>query len=352
MQRIIKSENIQKDLKALLATIPYDKIFVLTDQNTQKLCLPLIEGVEEIREAEQISIPADDDNKTLDTLTQIWQYLTQNNATRHSLMINLGGGMVSDIGGFAAACFKRGIRYVNIPTTLLGAVDAAIGGKTGVNFGGLKNEIGAFYPPKATLIEGNFYKTLEHKEILSGYAEMIKHGLVSDKKTWAKLLNFNIYDIDYPLLSDLILESVIVKEKIVEQDPLEENIRKTLNLGHTTGHAFESLALRMGQPVPHGYAVAWGLVCELYLSTKQCGFPKDKFLQTMYFIKENYGTFPFSCKEYDALFDLMKHDKKNKTADKINFTLLQDIGIAQTDQTSNKEEIYESFDFLRESMGM
>lgn len=235
-------------------------------------------------------------HKTLETLASVWMALSTQGATRHSLLINLGGGMVTDLGGFAAATFKRGISYINIPTTLLAMVDASVGGKTGINFNGLKNEIGAFAPANSVLIETEFLRTLDTHNFFSGYAEMLKHGLISNTAHWAELLNFDSSSIDYAALKQLVGQSVQVKEDIVEQDPFEHGIRKALNLGHTVGHAFESMALAENRPVLHGYAVAWGIVCELYLSHLKVGFPKEKMRQTIQFIKDNYGIFTFDCK--------------------------------------------------------
>ena len=174
----MKSFNIGVDVEKAIKSIRHDKVFVLTDKNTHRHCFPLMKDISTINEEKLIIIPADDSNKTIDNLSKVWEELTHNGATRHSLLINLGGGMVTDLGGFAAATFKRGIKYINIPTTLLGAVDAAVGGKTGINFAGYKNEIGAFYPSEQVIISTEFFHTLSHEAILSGYAEMIKHALI------------------------------------------------------------------------------------------------------------------------------------------------------------------------------
>ena len=200
-------------------------------------------------------------------------------------------------------------------------VDASAGGKTGINFNGLKNEIGAFSPARFVLLDTEFLRSLDDENIRSGYAEMLKHGLISDTEHWAELLNFDPARPDYDALRSLVSRSVSIKERIVEQDPREKGIRKALNFGHTAGHAFESLALEQGRPRLHGYAVAWGIVCELYLSCLRTGFPKDKLRQTVQFIKETYGTFDFDCKQYDRLYEFMTHDKKNES-DAVNFTLL------------------------------
>ncbi|MFR9166915.1 MAG: 3-dehydroquinate synthase [Dysgonomonas sp.] len=351
-QRIIKTTDISEDLRKEIQRMPYDKLFVLTDTNTEKVCLPLLKDVKEIKVADKIVIKQGDDNKNIDALMPVWKYLSDNYATRNSLVVNLGGGMLTDLGGFACSTFKRGVRFINIPTTLLGAVDAAVGGKTGINFNGLKNEIGAFAAAESVIVDSNFFRTLDHSNFLSGYAEMLKHSLIDTEKEWIKIMNFDVDNINYVNLLELVIDSISIKERIVKQDPFEKNIRKALNLGHTVGHAFESLSYEIKHPLAHGYAVAWGIVCELYLSHKLCGFPKDKLIQTVHFIKENYGYFPFSCDEYEELYALMKHDKKNESSDKINFTLLHNIGEIASNQTTTKDNIFESIDFLRESAGL
>lgn len=352
MQKIIEVLDLNKELNNILGELNFDKLFILTDCNTDRYCYPLLEGNEFVKEAGKISIGSGEECKSIGTLERVWSYLSHHEATRHSLLINLGGGLLTDIGGFAAACFKRGIRYINIPTTLLGAVDAAVGGKTGVNFEGLKNEIGAFSPAEVVLIHANFFKTLDHTNFLSGFAEMIKHGLLDSDKAWKSVISFDTEEINYEELNGLVVESVSVKERIVSQDPFEKGIRKSLNLGHTVGHAFESLSHHKGEPVPHGFAVAWGIICELYMSHKRCGFPKDKLYPTIYFIRDNYTGFPYGCDDYEQLFEYMRHDKKNESADHINFTFLSDIAKIEINQIAVKDEIFESIDFLRESVGL
>jgi len=254
--------------------------------------------------------------------------------------------MVTDLGGFAASTFKRGINYINIPTTLLSMVDASVGGKTGINFNGLKNEIGVFNNASTVILDTQFLKTLDEENICSGYAEMLKHGLISNEQMWASLLGFDLEHPNLQQLRGMVADSVAVKERIVTEDPTEKGIRKALNLGHTVGHAFESLALTR-TPVLHGYAVAWGLICELYLSVIKTGFPTDKMHQTVSFIKEHYGKMTITCDDYPILLELMTHDKKN-VAGTINFTLLGGIGDIRINQTATKEEIYEALDFYRE----
>jgi 3-dehydroquinate synthase len=255
--------------------------------------------------------------------------------------------MVTDLGGFAAATFKRGIACINVPTTLLAMVDAAVGGKTGINLHSLKNEVGAFYPAQVVVVSSQFLQSLDGENIASGFAEMIKHGLISTEEHWTQLMRYDLHRPDLEELQTLIMESIRTKENIVEQDPTEQHIRKALNLGHTLGHAFETLAMRRGTPVLHGYAVAWGMMGELYLSHIREGFPSDKLRQTVNYIKEVYGSFTFTCKDYEELYALMRHDKKNVGTD-IIFTLLGGIGDIRINRTATKEEIFEMLDFVRE----
>ena len=350
-QKVILCEGLGNSLTLAIEQCPHDKLFILTDEHTHRLCLPQLKDIAVLKNATEIIIGAEDLHKNLETLASVWQALSEQGATRHSLLINLGGGMVTDLGGFAASTFKRGIAYINIPTTLLAMVDASVGGKTGINFNGLKNEIGVFAPATSVLLETEFLRSLDAHNFFSGYAEMLKHGLISTPEHLAELLSFDAEKIDYVGLKTMVGRSVRVKEDIVEQDPQEHGIRKALNLGHTVGHAFESLALAENRPVLHGYAVAWGLVCELYLSYIKVGFPKDRMRQVIQFVNENYGGFVFNCKQYDRLYELMGHDKKN-AAGIINFTLLKEVGEICLNQTTDKATIFEMFDFYRECMGV
>ncbi len=346
-QKVVISGNLERDLVSAISECEHDRIFVLTDETTQQLCWPKIKNFKALKDCTPIIIKATDTHKNLDTLSQVWQALSNGGATRHSLMINLGGGMVTDLGGFAASTFKRGIDFINIPTTLLAMVDASVGGKTGINFGGLKNEIGVFSDSRFVIINTQFLDTLDHDNICSGYAEMLKHGLISDERTWAELVTFDLDTPDLSQLQRMVAESIKVKERIVEADPHEHGIRKALNLGHTMGHAFESFAMRRGTPILHGYAVAYGLISELYMSARKTAFPTDRMHQTVRFIRENYGTFNITCDDYPTLIELMRHDKKN-TSGIINFTLLGNVGDIRINQTANEEEIKEALDFFRE----
>ena len=382
-QRVIISQDIEHDLAQAIAETEHDRVFVLTDDITQECCLPKVASLFAKHNATTITIRHDDTNKTLATLADVWTALQRGGATRHSLLVNLGGGMVTDLGGFAAATFKRGINFINIPTTLLAMVDAAVGGKTGINFGGLKNEVGAFANARYVIVNTCFLDTLDTANLCSGYAEMLKHSLISNAQMWAEHVNFDILQPDLAELQRMVAASIAVKEHIVADDPHEHGIRKALNFGHTIGHALEEfsmqqpggavvstaptkqealkggavisarlLQLARARTAPkntllHGYAVAFGLIGELYISARKAGFPTARLHQTARFIRENYGAVTFTCDDYPTLLNLMRHDKKN-TSGTINFTLLHDIGDIRINQTATDEEIREALDFIRE----
>ena len=374
-QQIIISNDIEHDLATAVAESEHDRVFVLTDDTTHECCLPKVAALLAQYDAVPITIAHGDQHKTLAALGDVWTALQQGGATRHSLLINLGGGMITDLGGFAAATFKRGINFINIPTTLLAMVDAAVGGKTGINFGGLKNEIGAFADARFVIINTSFLDTLDAENLCSGYAEMLKHALISDERMWAEHVNFDLSQPDLAELQRMVAESIAVKERIVAEDPHEHGIRKALNFGHTIGHALEEFALQQAtpsggavvstaptnqttggaaispapknRPLLHGYAVAFGLIGELYMSARKAGFPTERLHQTTRFIRENYAQTEFTCDDYPTLLNLMRHDKKNKSG-VINFTLLHNIGDIRINQTATDEEIREALDFIRE----
>ena len=374
-QQIIISNDIEHDLTTAVAESEHDRVFVLTDDTTHECCLPKVAALLAQYDAVPITIAHGDQHKTLAALGDVWTALQQGGATRHSLLINLGGGMITDLGGFAAATFKRGINFINIPTTLLAMVDAAVGGKTGINFGGLKNEIGAFADARFVIINTCFLDTLDAENLCSGYAEMLKHALISDERMWAEHVNFDLSQPDLAELQRMVAESIAVKERIVAEDPHEHGIRKALNFGHTIGHALEEFALQQAtpsggavvstaptnqttggtaissalgnRPLLHGYAVAFGLIGELYMSARKAGFPTERLHQTARFIRENYAQTEFTCNDYPTLLNLMRHDKKN-TSGVINFTLLHNIGDIRINQTATDEEICEALDFIRE----
>ena len=347
-QKIILSNNLHTALQQAVAGCPHDRLFVLLDVTTERLCWPLVKECECMKEAQTIVIRDTDSHKDIESVGHVWTELGRMGATRHSLMVNIGGGMVTDLGGFAASTFKRGISFINIPTTLLAMVDASVGGKTGINWNGLKNEIGVFNNAEYVILDTVFLRTMDHQNLCSGYAEMLKHGLINNSAMWAQLLRYDLVQPDLDVLRQMVADSVAVKERIVEEDPTEKGLRKALNLGHTFGHAFESFALQH-TPILHGYAVAYGIICELYLSARKAGFPTEALHATVNYIREHYGLMTISCDDYPTLVELMTHDKKN-TAGTINFTLLGGIGDIRINQTATKEEILEALDFYREGI--
>lgn len=349
--RLIFTDQPETDLQNILSAYAPSQIFILCDTNTATRCLPSIRDFACLKQATVITVQAGDQHKDVETLSAIWSVLSKQGGTRKSVLINLGGGMITDLGGFAAASFKRGIDTINIPTTILGAVDAAVGGKTGINFNGLKNEIGAFHQTKAVLFYAPFFNTLDKENILSGFAEMLKHGLLSDVAYLNSLFALDLNQPGSEAFQEAVRRSVAIKETITTKDPHEKGLRKALNLGHTMGHAFESLSHHRNKPVLHGYAVAWGLVCELYLSMKVLGFPSHLVQRMTYYIRDEYGSFVFDCDDYPYLIEAMTHDKKNESS-AINFTLLDAVGSVRLDQHAPKSLIEESLDFFRDVMGI
>ncbi|MCL1822183.1 MAG: 3-dehydroquinate synthase [Prolixibacteraceae bacterium] len=343
---IIFSNRIPDDIDLLITEYGADNIFMLTESKFHKLWSGDFFSHFDIP---VLTLPAGEESKNIDNVLKIWNFLEIGGAKRDSLLINIGGGMITDLGGFAASTFKRGIDVVNIPTTLLAQVDASAGGKTGVNFNGLKNEIGTFYMPDCVFINTEFLKTLDHADFLSGYAEMLKHGLIFSAVHFGKLRKYNVAEPNYNLLQPIIKQSINIKKYFVDNDPQEKNIRKALNFGHTIGHALESLAMEQQKPVLHGFAVAWGMIAEMWLSIGKCGFPEQKAKEIRQWIIEIYGKPDFKSSDYERIFQLTHHDKKNET-DQINFTLISNIGHFVINQNCNKEDqIFAALDFLRQS---
>lgn len=348
---VLLCSDIAHDIQSYLEGVAEGQIFVLTDENTMKYCAPVLKDVPQLRNAHYFTMKTGDEHKTLTTLADIWMFLGKHKASRHSLLLNLGGGVVTDIGGFAACTYKRGMDFYNIPTTLLSVVDAAVGGKTGINFDGLKNQIGIIRQPKHVFIDAQFLKTLDTENLVSGYAEMVKHALISSKEEWDEITGFDMQTVNMNELARLMWKSVAIKEKVVAIDPNEKGLRKALNLGHTIGHAFESLSHEKHAPVLHGVAVAAGMIPELYLSVKKCGFPKDILSDAIRLVSAYYPVCDFDCDDYDHLYDLMTQDKKN-VGNRINFTLLADFGDVKIDTNCTKDEIFEALDFYRDALGI
>lgn len=341
--------NPIEQLDKVVAELDPSSSFLLVDSNTAYFVLPKLQQSKAVKKAKVITIKAGEINKDIEQLTAIWKGLVQGGANRRSLLICVGGGVVTDLGGMAAATFNRGIKYVNIPTSLLGAVDASVGGKTAINFAGIKNPVGCFYAPAAVIVSASLLETLNIEEILSGYAEMLKHALLSTDNSIQKLLALDVEKCTDEELLILMQESMRVKQKIVDQDPYEQGIRKALNFGHTIGHAFESLAIKRKNPIPHGYAVAYGMVAELVLSNIKHAFPSELMHTIAAYIKNKYGAFPITCNSYDRLYELMHHDKKN-TGDEINFALLSEPGKMIVDNPVSTDEIGAALDIYRDLM--
>lgn len=326
---VYASENITADINELAA--PYgSSVYLLMDTGSQRYCQSVLGKIKNLPDDHILVVGDGDDNKNPQTAVQIWEFLSSHGATRKSLLINLGGGMICDLGGFCASTFKRGIDFINIPTTVLAQVDASLGGKTGMNLGCLKNEVGVFSMAKAVLLNGEFLKTLDKENLLSGFAEMIKHALIHDASALDTLLAFDFNNPDYNKLLQLVAESVKIKEFFVEADPTEKGIRKALNFGHTYGHAYETFAMRHNKPVLHGYAVAWGMIKELQLSTELSTLEKDKAERIAQRIIELYGQPNAAESDKDELQELMTHDKKNDGRG-INFTLIPRVGEVEVD---------------------
>ena len=333
------------ELNVLVKKINPSKIFILVDENTHEYCLPTLLGnLETHAPFEIIEIEAGEESKNIQTTVQLWEILAEFEADRKSLMLNLGGGMVSDLGGFVSSAYKREIKFINIPTTLLAMVDASIGGKTGIDHQFYKNIIGTFSHPEAVFIFPPFLKTLSKKEIRSGFAEMLKHGLIANHQHWNHLISTPELSIEK--ISPLIAPSANIKLEMVLADFKEENIRKTLNFGHTIGHAVESLFLKIGKPILHGEAVALGIICETYLSYLEQLISEEITLHIIQNIQQFFPHLSISLFSDEEIINLILQDKKNNHG-KINFSLLSDIGQANYNYQSSLENIILSLEFYR-----
>lgn len=320
----------------------YSRFFVLTDENTAKHCLPLLrEKLGDNDNYDLIEINAGEESKDIDFCIGVWKMLIDFGADRKSLLINLGGGVVSDLGGFAASTFKRGIDFVHVPTTLLSQVDASVGGKTGIDIDSIKNIIGTFTQPKAVFIEYEFLKTLPARQILSGTAEMLKHGLICDAGYWNLLKES---DLSQPT-AEMVHRSVAIKNQVVLEDPHEKNIRKSLNFGHTIGHAVETYSLVHDEDsLSHGEAIAIGMICESYLAYKKTGLSLDELNEITDVLTTLYPFYQLRDEMNDELLEIMKKDKKNQNGN-INCTLLNKIGEFNIDNICTAEELIESLQY-------
>jgi len=335
-------DKAYKELSDLVSTNNYSTLFILVDENTFEHCYPkFIQNLSTDKQIEVIEIESGEINKNLETCVGVWNAITELGGDRKSLLITLGGGVITDLGGFVASCFKRGIDFVNIPTTLLSMVDASVGGKTGVDLGVLKNQIGLFANPQMVIVDTDYLTTVTEREIKSGTAEIIKYGITYD----IDLFN-QIKDNKNLKISDLIFNSIKIKNEVVLQDPKEQNLRKILNFGHTLGHAIESFYLESEnkENLTHGEAIAIGMVCECFISSKLLGFPTEKVREVKEVVLSIYNRTILLKEDFTAIMEMLKHDKKNVNG-QVNFVLLNDYEDYKIDCKVPEELIVESMEF-------
>ena len=342
------TQNPSLAIDAAVESLNVDKVLTVTDTNVEKVIIPQLSDSSVVTDSPLVAIVPGEEGKNLDSVCMIWNRLEEIGATRRSLILNIGGGVVTDLGGFAASAFKRGIRTVNYPTTLLGAVDAATGGKTGINYRGLKNEIGAFHQPSKVIISALPFATLPKEEVLSGYAEMVKTAMISDIKFYSRLLEMEDVLGNDSILGEAVAKCVEVKEDIVEQDPNEKGLRKVLNFGHTAGHAFESLAIESGKEITHGKAVAHGILVALILSHIKLGFDTMEIGIYADFLKNHYGSSLMKCEDMEKVIKKMNSDKKNQKYGEASFTLLRKIGNPEIECVPTLGEIKEALEIYRD----
>ncbi len=332
-------DDIQVSLKQFFDKNSYTKVAILVDENTREHCYPIVQGL--LPEHLVIQVSSGEVNKTLDTCQTIWESLTKEAFDRKSLMINLGGGVIGDMGGFCAVTYKRGIDFINIPTTLLAAVDANVGGKLGIDFQGFKNHIGCFKEPNAVLIDPIFLDTLSKKELRSGFAEVIKHGLITDKDYYEQVAKVGLVQENWHAV---IAHSVDIKNQVVKQDPKEAGLRKILNFGHTIGHAIESYYLDTENHLLHGEAIAIGMICEAYVSKKLLSLEEADLKEICDTILNIYPDLDISKKDFTAIIKLMYQDKKN-VGNFLNHSLLYEIGRAGYDVAVDEKDVMDALFF-------
>jgi len=327
-----------------LAVNKYSQLFILVDENTKKDCLPLFLEKTKIEEYHLLEITSGELHKNINTCQNIWSKMMELGADRHALTINLGGGVIGDMGGFCASTYMRGMDFIQVPTTLLSQVDASIGGKLGIDFGQLKNSIGLFKNPKGVFVCPEFFNTLSKRELRSGFAEIIKHSLIANQSQWEQIKELkNLNGVNW---SNYLVPSLNIKKRIVEEDPFEKGIRKALNYGHTIGHAIESVALECDAPLLHGEAIAIGMISEAYLSYRQIGLSKKALEDISRFMLNIYGKETLDKSNDEKYLYLMSRDKKNEQK-QINFTMLKNAGEALINQHSTENLIIESLDYYR-----
>lgn len=334
-------------LRKYIEDLEPTSVFILTDENVEKYCLHIVLEHLDIP-VQVIRIPSGESHKKISACEQVWSRLLQAGADRHALLINLGGGVIGDLGGFCAATYMRGIRFIQMPTTLLSQVDASVGGKLGVDFMGIKNLIGLIRQPESVFIFTSFLNTLPTSQLKSGYAELLKHGLIADKQAWTQLSSLqDMKSLDY---ESLVFESLQIKRQITDQDPDEKGIRKILNFGHTIGHALESYWLDSRTPLLHGEAIAIGMVSESFLSYRAGNIPESDLFDIRNTILRIYGHHPRLVKPHSDLIEIMQTDKKNKYGE-LRFSLLKEVGNACFDIPVTADLVEESLIFYKEKMG-
>lgn len=327
----------------------YSKYFIIVDENTVEHCLTtILHNCPKLAKAEVIQTESGEENKTIEVVTQVWYAMSDVHADRKSLVINLGGGVISDMGGFIASTYKRGVDFLNIATTLLSQVDASVGGKLGIDLGGLKNQIGIFNFPQMVVIYPPFLSTLEFRQLRSGFAEVLKHALISDDKYWQKVKNIDVKE--HSDWSDIIEHSVQIKNKVVLEDPKENGLRKILNYGHTIGHAIETWHLENDPDFfLHGEAIAIGMIAEGYLSHIKTGLTNDELDELIKVLKRVYNLKPLNSSQFSSYCDLMIHDKKN-SGGQISCSLLSNIGSCKWDVFVNKDELLEALNYYNKAI--
>ena len=329
-------DHIKSSLPDFFYTSKFSQVAVLVDENTLEHCYPMVK--EFMPRHVLIEIKSGEVNKTLSTCEKIWSKLTESAFDRKSLLVNLGGGVIGDMGGFCASAYKRGISFINIPTTLLASVDASVGGKLGIDFHGFKNHIGFFQEPDAVLIDPIFLQTLPYRQLCSGFAEVIKHGLIADHDYYAQVISKGL---DQENWNAVIAHSVEIKKAIVAEDPKETGLRKILNFGHTVGHAIESHYLETEEPLLHGEAISIGMICEAFLSTKLCGLGNDDLKSISLSVLKVFGHFPLHKKGFPSMLKRMYQDKKN-ISNALNHSLIQKIGVATYDIAVDEKDVLDS----------
>lgn len=342
---IFFNEKAYESLNKHLSEANYSKIFIIADENTNAQCVPhILANIDSDIVYDILEIESGEVSKNIEICVGLWEALSDYGADRKSLILNIGGGVITDLGGFIASTFKRGIHFINIPTSILAMVDASIGGKTGIDLGHLKNQIGVINTPKMVLIDTYFLNTLPENQMRSGFAEMLKHGLIANEAYWNKFKELSKLTTDD--VDELIYESIKIKKDIVEQDPLEESLRKTLNFGHTLGHAIESYFLSnpKKESLLHGEAIAVGMILASYISTKTCNLATPTNQEIKDTILSIFGKVKFEQEDYNPIIELLIYDKKNEHGN-INFVLLETIGKPKINCTVSNETILEAFEF-------